>query len=347
MRWPGVGAACLASALAAACAASRPRVKPAAPPPAAAPADVKTPPSSADVPVSGADAPATDASSPLVEDHPTPFAFSTGSFSVAPATAPARPFQWRRLPRPFFAEGETIRYVIKYGFMSGGHVALEVRSTETVRGRAALRVVSVAQTNGVMDVMFKVRDINESWMDLDSLCSLRYRQSMREGFYRREVESLYDHPAGRFRYWKSRKGKETVVEGGIPPFVQDVLSGLYYIRTRDLTLGESYSLDANSGAETWPLIVHVRRKKTIKVPAGRFDCLVLEPVMTGEGIFDHRDKGDLQVYVTDDARKIPVLLRSRVMVGSFTADMTYYSGGGIAYGDPRAPRAEVRDDSAK
>jgi len=47
------------------------------------------------------------------------------------------------------------------------------------------------------------------------------------------------------------EGKESVEEGVIPPFVQDVLSGLYYIRTRDLEVGKDYVLNANSGAKNW------------------------------------------------------------------------------------------------
>lgn len=245
-----------------------------------------------------------------------------GAWGEEPAvsTAPAFAFQWRTEPAPPFAVGESILYVIKYGVIHAGFATLEVKSTETVSGRLAYKVISEARTNKTMDVLFKVRDLNESWIDAESLCSLQFRQDIREGRYTRRVETTYDHPNRRFLYKKWRKGKETVHEGAIPPFVQDVLSSLYYIRTQPLEVGKNFTLDANSGAATWPLSVHVLRKETVKVPAGRFDCYRLEPILAGDGIF--QASGKLEVWVTEAPPHTPVLLRSKVMVGAFDAEMT-------------------------
>jgi hypothetical protein len=235
----------------------------------------------------------------------------------------AEEFKWRKEANRAFGVGETILYVIKYGMVSAGRATMEVISMDTVNGRPAFHLMSRARTSKPMDVVFKVRDQNESWVDAESLCSLRFSQVIREGLYRKEVRTEFDHPGGRFIYWKRRKGKEKTEEGGVPAFVQDVLSSLYFIRTRDLRVGTDISLDANSGANTWPLVVHVNEIETIKVPAGKFECFHLEPILAGEGIF--QQKGRLEVWVTNDARKIPVLLRSRVMVGAFDAEMVQYS----------------------
>lgn len=237
-------------------------------------------------------------------------------------------FEWRAEPQTAFAPGEVIRYVIKYGILPSGVATLEVRSTDTVHGRPAYHLVSEARTNKTIDAFFKVRDKNESWMDVQSLSSLRFRQNMREGGYMREVETDYDHPARRYTYRKRRKGKESVVEGAMPPFVQDVLSSLYYVRTRPLVVGQTYTLDANSGAVNWPLRVHVKRRERIRVPAGEFMCFRLDPILAGEGIF--QAKGKLLVWITDDERRIPVLLRSKVAVGAFDAEMREYIAGGPA-----------------
>ncbi len=260
-------------------------------------------------------------------DVPPPAASTAPVLATAASTAPIA-FAWRSEPQTAFAPGETIRYVIKYGILPSGVATLQVHSTETVRGRTAYYLLSEARTNKTIDAFFKVRDKNESWMDTQSLASLRFRQSMREGKYMREVETEYDHPARRYTYRKRRKGKETVVEGPIPPFVQDVLSSLYFIRTRPLVVGQTYTLDANSGAVNWPLRVHVLRKEKIRVPAGVFQCLRLDPILAGEGIF--QAKGKLLVWVTDDERRVPVLLRSKVAVGAFDAEMRDYVPGGAA-----------------
>lgn len=246
---------------------------------------------------------------------------------VRSSSAPAFAFQWREEERPPFGVGETIRYTIKYGIVNAGFATLEIVSTETVAGRTAYHVVSHARTNKTMDVFFKVRDVNESWIDTQSLCSLQFRQDIKEGRYTRRVETSYDHPARHSIYKKWRKGNESVVEGPIPPFVHDVLSSLYFIRTQPLEVGNDFALDANSGAATWPLSVHVLSRETVRVPAGRYNCFRLEPILAGDGIF--QASGRLEVWVTEESPHIPVLLRSKVLVGAFDAEMTEYAKGDV------------------
>jgi hypothetical protein len=238
------------------------------------------------------------------------------------ANETAASFEWRKKPNTTFKVGESILYVIKYGFVPSGFATLEIPAIENVDGRPAYHIVSRAKTNKATDLIFKVRDKNESWMDVESLCSLRFHQNLKEGLHRRETRTDYDHSKGKFKFWKKRKGKEYTEEGGMPPYVQDVLSSMYFIRSQALEVGKDYSFDANSGGKTWPMKVHVEKIQTVKVPAGRFECLVVEPILAGEGIF--QQEGRLEVWLTNDARKIPVLMRSRVMVGSFDAEMKEY-----------------------
>lgn len=249
----------------------------------------------------------------------------TAAAEGAPAAAPA-PFVWRQKPNTVFAVGESIVYAIKYGIVPAGTARLDVRAEEKINGRSAYRLECVARSNAAMDAVFKVRDRNESWLDRESLCSLRFRQDMREGLFKRKVETAYDPATGRFLYRKWRKGKEFVYDGPSPTYTQDVLSSLYYLRTCDLVVGESVLVDANSGSNNWTLRVHVIARETVEVPAGRFVCLKLEPVLAGDGLF--RSKGRLEVWVTADARRVPVLLRSRVTVGAFDAEMAEYTPGG-------------------
>jgi hypothetical protein len=246
---------------------------------------------------------------------------------IPPSPAPAFAFQWREESPPPFAVGESINFVIKYGIIHAGVATLQVVSTATVSGRTAYKIVSEARTNKTMDVVFKVRDVNESWIDVQSLCSLQFRQDIKEGRYTRQVHTVYDHPARRFIYKKKRKGTETVHEGSIPPFVQDVLSSLYYLRTQPLEVGKNFTLDANSGATTWPLSVHVLSRETIRVPAGRYECFHIEPILAGDGIF--QASGRLEIWVTQAVPHIPVLLRSKVAVGAFDAEMTEYTPGTV------------------
>ena len=62
--------------------------------------------------------------------------------------------------------------------------------------------------------------------------------------------------------------------------------------------------------------VRVIGRQKIKVPAGRFDCVVVEPILKAGGIF--KNKGRLVIWLTDDDRRMPVLMRSKVLIGSIS-----------------------------
>jgi len=66
--------------------------------------------------------------------------------------------------------------------------------------------------------------------------------------------------------------------------------------------------------------VKVLRKEELDSVIGKRKTLVLKPELKSEGIFLR--KGDIFIYLTDDEKRIPVMLRTKVLIGSVVADMT-------------------------
>lgn len=244
------------------------------------------------------------------------------------------PFEWRRVENNAFRAGEKIEYELRYGVISAGKSSLEVPDMTHLNGRKVYHIVSHAKTNRTFDKVFKVRDTNESWMDAEALCSLRFTSNLREGGYRKQTQSDFNHAAATFSYVKAGKDRFDDRNGAIQPFVQDALSALYYIRAIDLQVGQEYVFSANSDGKNWPMKVIVKGVENVDLKMGTFTCFLLEPVLAGEGIF--KSKGKLEVWVTTDKRRIPVRMRSEVAVGSFTVDMKDYSVHG-------KPLSELKD----
>jgi hypothetical protein len=109
-------------------------------------------------------------------------------------------------------------------------------------------------------------------------------------------------------------------QGEIPPNVLDVLSSLYYVRSLPLEVGKSFTIDVHSGEKTWPLVVNVIKREKIKVKAGKFMCYRVEPVLRERGIFISKGK-KLEVWLTADARHVPVLMRSEIFIGHVSAEL--------------------------
>jgi hypothetical protein len=81
------------------------------------------------------------------------------------------------------------------------------------------------------------------------------------------------------------------------------------------------------------IVVKVIGKEKVTVPAGTFDCFVIEPIMEAGGLF--KNSGKLTIWITDDNRRIPVLMKSKIPVGSIDAVLQEFRPGGSA--EARAP----------
>jgi len=205
--------------------------------------------------------------------------------------------------------GEKLTFAVRWGVITGGYANMQVREKLELGGRETYRIVTQARSAPFFDVFYRVRNNIQSYIDVEYLHSVRYERNIREGDYERDSVTIYDHD------------REVAYEDGerfdISRHCQDVLSSLYYLRTKNLEVGETYEFNVGTSRKDWPLYVEVLRRERIRVPAGTFDTLVVKPYLREEGIFKAR--GDLKVWLTDDERKHPVLMRSRIKVGSISA----------------------------
>jgi hypothetical protein len=215
-----------------------------------------------------------------------------------------------------FGAGEKLVFSVQYGLVTAGEATLEVRNLAALGDRTCYRIVSDARTNDFFSKFFEVRDRYESYMDTTHLYSLRYEKHVREGKFKRDDVVDFDQSAHRAVY-KNRQVP-------IPPRTQDVLSALYYVRTLPLEVGQSISLANHTDGKNYPLVVKVLRRERVKVDAGEFDCVVVEPILRGPGVFTQQ--GRLTVWLTDDRRRMPVLMKSKVVIGHVAAILKSHNG---------------------
>ncbi len=69
----------------------------------------------------------------------------------------------------------------------------------------------------------------------------------------------------------------------------------------------------------WNVEVQVLRKERLKTGLGEFNTVVIKPLMKSEGIFNR--KGDMVIWLTDDDRHIPVMMKTKIVVGSVVATL--------------------------
>ncbi len=225
--------------------------------------------------------------------------------------------QFRKIENKAFSVGEHLVFEIAYGFIRAGTATMSIPDTQWVRGRPCYHIVTTAQSNKFFSFFFKVRDRVESLIDMDGIFTWRFEKHIREGKFHADKYVEYD------QYLREVITKKDTM--AVPLYVQDILSSFYYARTVPMEVGDSFDIDNYADGKIYPLKVLVHRKERIKVPAGSFNCIVVEPVLRGEGLFNQ--KGKLTIWLTDDERKIPVLMKSKVVIGSIDARLKSFKIG--------------------
>ena len=216
-----------------------------------------------------------------------------------------------------FDVGEKLTFVIRYGPVVAGSSTMSIPEIELINGEETYKIVTEARSSPFFSTFYKVRDRVESYIDRDGLFTWRFEKYLREGKYRADRYVDYDQVNG----WAVTNKKDSM---RIPPCVQDILSSFYYIRTQELKVGKSLYIDNHADNKLYPLEVKVHKKERIKVKAGEFDCVVVEPILRASGLF--KSKGRLLVWLTDDERKIPVQMKSKIIVGYITAELKMMEG---------------------
>ena len=220
-------------------------------------------------------------------------------------------------PRHPFGAGEKAEFQVRLGGVSVGSGSLEVVGLEMVGGQQTYH--TRMRISGGLRVA-RVNDRYESWIDTDGLFSRRFVQDIHEVRYRRNRS--YDFFPER-RSFRRENGDTGTLPTEEP---LDDLSFIYYARTLPMEVGDEYTLNRYFKADGNPVVLRVLRKETVNVPAGRFRTVVVQPIIKTDGLFG--EGGRAEVYFSDDERRIPVMIKSRVpVVGSLTMLLRSYTPG--------------------
>ena len=218
---------------------------------------------------------------------------------------------------------ESLKYGIYYSFIKAGTAYIKTRGLVNKNGKSAYLIQTTAFSASVIDSVYRVRDINYSWIDANTYHSLGYSQSLREGNYVRDEWLSFDSENGRFYGEIQKKEESRAIAGELDQEVLDILSSLYFVRSQPLEVGKDLVFDVVNREKKYPLLIKVLGKETVKTAAGKFNCWLVEPQLRGEGIFVVKGKS-LKVWMTDDQYRMPVKMSVEVFIGSVSAELLEY-----------------------
>lgn len=227
--------------------------------------------------------------------------------------------QFRKVDNIAFKEGEKLTFDVKYGFVVAGVATMQIPRVRKISGRDVFHVTFEVNTVPSFDWIFKVRDRYETFVDVEGIFPWRFEQHVREGNYSKDFSAFFDQRKG--------KAKTSGGEFPIPMHVHDIMSAFYFARTVDyskMKKGDKINLQNFYNDKVYDLDVKYLGNEKISVSAGTFDCVMVEPLVLEGGLF--KSEGTIIIWLTNDDLKIPVKVKTKVVIGSIDSELTSYEG---------------------
>jgi hypothetical protein len=227
----------------------------------------------------------------------------------------------RSIPNEAFGFGEKLEYKIGYKFITAGTGYFWILPKPVVRNddRQCYDIRFRVQSLESLRWIYRVDDNYKTVLDIAGIFPWEFEQHVREGNYKRDTRAVFDQE-NNIAYSNDKQYK-------VKPYVHDIVSAFFYVRTLDIgsmKKGQVFYLQNFFEDTTYNLGVKILGKETIDVEAGKFRCIVIQPLVVEGGLF--KSEGNIYIWLTDDDRKIPVKVATKILIGYVGAELVRYSG---------------------
>ncbi len=211
-------------------------------------------------------------------------------------------------PPPSFhlPENQKLVYSVEWHMLNAGMATILI-----THSNSGEHLRSTADTSGMTNKIYPVHDTFDAEIDPRSFCTHSIEKHNEEGSRRLDRKVRFDYQAAKSQVddYDLKAGKQKHAKYDIPTCVSDVVTGFFYASSLDLASKSTYMFPINDGGKTTDVRIEVEGRTKIKVPAGEFESIRVkaEPVsgpMKGKGV--------LWVWFSDDAKRIPVQMKSKL-----------------------------------
>ncbi len=225
---------------------------------------------------------------------------------------------------PAFKPGESLRFSLKWENIPAGEAVLKVLPVEKIDGKNVYHFVMEAKSNKFLDIFYKVRDRIDSYTDINMNQSIHYKKRQREGSHKRDTVVTFDWEKKKADYSNHGKKEKTIslMDGSFDP-----LSALYFTRLHKMKEKAKIQRPVTDGKKNVIGIVKIISRQTIRVEGKTYDTYLLEPEMKHiGGVFEKAKDSKIQIWVTADKKHIPVKVKGKAVIGTFTGELISASG---------------------
>ncbi len=203
-------------------------------------------------------------------------------------------------------QNEVLEYGIKVRGIPAGTQTLQVNGKKFLYGQEVYHLKSVSRIKRFFSIFYPFNNRSESFVQSDNLYPLRYTKTIRDGGYKGNIDVVFDWDNQVARIVKDQKKTEIC----ILPGVQDELSMIYVLRTKELEVGQDYEFPFLSGDKTLETTVEILRIERLKTVLGTLDTIVIKTTPK-----------NITIWLTNDNLRIPVKIEARTKIGKLVSKL--------------------------
>jgi len=228
--------------------------------------------------------------------------------------------QLPQLPAPragySFPQRQTLTYSVDWRVFPAGTAVVRFESMGERE-----RISATADTAGAINLLFHVSDRFQAVFDRTRGCTYQFDKQTVEG--RRQLNSTLhmDYAQGKSVLDEKNQvtGQTKHVESAIPSCMTDLLTGVFYVSSLPLVVGQSFTIPVVDAMHNIPVTMKVEGREEIKTPLGTFHTVRVQPTAAAGVV---KNRGNIWIWYTDDERHLPVQMRARLFWGTITFRLT-------------------------
>ncbi|MBN2520816.1 MAG: DUF3108 domain-containing protein [Bacteroidales bacterium] len=224
------------------------------------------------------------------------------------------------IPDNAFQVGEKLIYEVRYGMIRGGEAACEV-GIIPYGYSYAYHFQTIIETAGIAEKIAIVKDIYESFVEIESILPIKAVRNIRENNYTSYNEVVFN------RKEKSIfSSKDGDVEN-VPDSVMDIISAFYYTRSYMYEFDNTekpIELYIYLDKEIYLLKIHYIETEKTRTEFGNIQTKLFAPVVEKGDFF--AEKQELEIWFSDDKNFIPVKISAKTPVGKLKILLKEHSG---------------------
>jgi len=211
---------------------------------------------------------------------------------------------YRIVSQSNFGKGEHLEYLVHYGFLNAGIASVDVdKKLYLVNKRPCYRIDVYGKSTGSLEAVTKIRDFWRSYVDTASIQTQKFYRNLLEGDYTKEETTTFS-PLEQTAQIKDERGQRSF---NTPAYVQDLVSGFYFLRTlpfEKYKKGDIIQVPGVLETDTYDLKVEFLGEEEAKCLLGKTNCYVLSPFVPENKLF--RGKRPVKVFISADKNRIPI-----------------------------------------